>query len=192
MAHDARQLRQLMDRMLGGCAAARLELVEHLACRVRDLVRRQLRHHVLQEMDTDDVVQQVWMAFFSTDLRAASERSTLNQLLHFLVHHVIWKLVRRENAAKRGKHLVVALERLSATQLQALTDPHPGPPQQVTEQDLVAHLVGQQSGTERDVLLCLFLGYTQEETARRLAVSRRTVARILAACRWGHRAADFL
>jgi RNA polymerase sigma factor (sigma-70 family) len=172
----------LIQRARQGSAAAARELVETYGPAVERVIRRRLRHDLRRLLDPEDILQQVWLEFFSKGLHQATFEGP-DKLVAFLRRLAVRQVAMAHRAFWHGHqhHL---------EQLLSLDDPGaaaagwvsraPPPEQEVDQDDAFARLWPRLSWEEHQVFRWLFLGHTYRRIADHLGVSTRTVQRLAA------------
>ena len=154
------------------------ELYVELAVRLERIVRREVRAEVPL---VEDACQFAWWRLV-VHANRVERRAALSWLARTAVHEAI-KLIRRE---ERDVSLEARLERAGEA---AIPSRWPGP-DQIAEQRAQLELLHALPERQRKVLLLQAAGFSYEETATSLGVSRRTVERQIMRGRRKLRAAD--
>ncbi len=178
MAHDPSPFRAHMREV-----AARNDIaIRRFVAQFEPVIRRKVERHwqpaLNPRCDPDDVIQEVWLAFFSKARsgEAFAEPGELCALLGMLARDVTIDMQRRHlHCGKRAIGRQRSLHHLPPAEADTLTDRAPSPADMVGAEDACRHLVAAQAPVIRSVLELLQQGFTQVEIGERLALPLRTV-----------------
>jgi RNA polymerase sigma-70 factor (ECF subfamily) len=180
MSELTSSFRSLMQEIAAGSQTAvgkLLDLYGHHLCRA---VRRRLNRVLRPKYDTSDFVQAVWASFFChREQLAQFEHSA--QLVAFLTRVANNKVI-DECRHHRAKKADVARETsLSGEGSQEIPCPsrEPAPSQVAIAREQWGRMTDEVQSEYQQILQLRFAGETQEEIARRLGVSEKTVRRVL-------------
>jgi RNA polymerase sigma-70 factor (ECF subfamily) len=179
-------LQNVIDRMLAGDPAAADALIEHSVERLRRLARKMLKgfQKVRRWNETDDVLQNALIRLARA--LKSTKPTTVEGYFGLAATHIRWELhdLARHHYGPEGdgRHhesdpKAVNDERKGMPRVEAEADPATGPEAQVQWQEF-HELAGKLPDEERQVFdLVFYQGLTQEEAARVLKTSERTVRR---------------
>jgi RNA polymerase sigma-70 factor, ECF subfamily len=180
MSELTSSFRSLMQEIAAGSQTAvgkLLDLYGHHLCRA---VRRRLGRVLRPKYDTSDFVQAVWASFFcNREQLAQFEHSA--QLVAFLTRVANNKVI-DEGRHHRTKKADVARETsMSGEGSQEIACPsrEPAPSQVAIAREQWGRMTDEVQSQYQQILQLRFAGETQEEIARRLGVSEKTVRRVL-------------
>ena len=181
MSESKGAFQSLMEEIAAGSESAVEKLLglygDHL-CRA---VRRRLSRALRPKFDTSDFVQAVWASFFC-DRHQLARFEHSGQLVAFLTKVASNKVVDESRHRLQTKKADVTRERsLSDDASQEIKVPgrEPAPSQVAIMHEQWERMVGEVPPRYRQILELRAAGETQEEIARRLGVSEKTVSRVL-------------
>lgn len=187
MADTPGDFLDLMRRVRERDERAAEELYQKYGCHILKVVRRRLHQPLRTRFDSTDFLQSVWTTFFADAARAGTFESP-KELIGFLVKVAVRKVAgayrRGLQTAKDQLHRERSLDDRprdgddgSLQNFVAGSDPTPS-------QEAVAHerwqrLLDGQPAVVRHVLILRREGYTNEEIARMMHVTPKTIQRLL-------------
>lgn len=171
-------LDELLVRVRAGCPEAIRELVDHYGDLIRKVIRRHLNAHVRATHDPDDLLQSVWMEFFSHAL-APDQFSTPEHLYAFLKGICLHKI----NQTHRKQLETQKRDRKRHVELPDIPQRDDGPERLAEAADQWEAFLHELTPLWRRGVTMLRDGYSHREVADTLGVSERSLARCLARIR---------
>ncbi|MCI0683249.1 MAG: sigma-70 family RNA polymerase sigma factor [Gemmataceae bacterium] len=166
-----------IEGLLEGVADAERRVVDRYTDGLLKLARQQLPDRFRGRVDAEDIVQSVYRSFFGRlrDGQFKFEDShDLWRLLIVMTYHKVSNTIKHHLRHRRD----LRRERTPAAD-EALPQPEPGPEDLAVLQDLLANMLeGLPDAYQRMVTLRLE-GFSLEEIAARVNLSRRTIIRVL-------------
>jgi RNA polymerase sigma-70 factor (ECF subfamily) len=172
--------RALMDLVLDGSEQAIQELQERYGAHIIRAVRKRLPRQLRSKFDSLDFVQDVWVSFFRT---GEIDFQNPEHLIAFLTRMARNKVIDEARARLAKRNDVGREERLDSCEKRhetlRLYARDSTPSQAAMGRELWDLMLQDQPPVYREVLTLLRDGCKQDEVARRMNLSRRTVQRIL-------------
>jgi RNA polymerase sigma factor (sigma-70 family) len=174
---DPRPFQDLMRRVPAGDAEAVAQLVREYSCVLHHFIRRALdaRRTLRRFFDSDDVMQEIWADFLEDvprrphfELPQGLEAYLVRMARNF-VENIVAKYL---DAQKRDLRRDVPLEGAAEPSIRSFVGA-------LLAQDEFDNLLRAQAPKLREALCLLRDGHTQQEAARRLGISPRTLSRML-------------
>src|SRR5687767_5800559 len=174
----------LLLRWRGGDQDAAGEIFQRYTERLLALTRNRLSARLTRQLDPEDVVQSAYRSFFigARDGRYVLQRSgDLWRLLVAITVHKLQHQVERRSARKRaGAREVLLDEDRDAAGVKAETlAREPTPAEAAALADTLESLLAPLEPLQRQMIALRLEGYSQEEIAKKVARSERTVRRAL-------------
>ena len=171
-------LAEFLVRVRAGCPEAIRELVDRYSDLIRKVIRQHLNAHLRATHEPDDLLQAVWLDFFS---RAVAEHrfSTPEHLYAFLKGMCLHQIhrVHREQLETQKR------DRKRHVELPDLPQPDDGPERLAEAADQWEAFLHELTPQWRRGVTMLRDGYSHREVADSLGVSERSLARCLARIR---------
>lgn len=180
MAVRADEFQDLMRNLQAGSRDAADRLCRDYQHHIVRVVERRLAKVLRAQVDSHDVVSEVWLSFFArspADRRFDSPRALIAYLQKMAVNIVAETHRQRIGS---GKHCVFRVER--DCDLSAITDRPgsvPSPFQQLVAEEEFQRMIRGRPTHERRILTMLRQGMTHSEIAERLKTNVKTVQRLL-------------
>jgi RNA polymerase sigma-70 factor (ECF subfamily) len=175
---------ELLRALQEGDRYAATLLYRRYAKRLRQLIRAKCSSQLARRVDAEDIMQSVFHAFFrgaTSGCYSVPKGEDLWPLLLVIALNKIRTQGSYHTAAKRDVRMTCGLEDTEALQraVHRLEADEPLPFLQLIAQETLERL----DPDKRDVVQLRMAGYEVEEIAQRLGRSKRTVERLLQACR---------
>jgi RNA polymerase sigma factor (sigma-70 family) len=183
-----RSLEALLAEIAAGSDTAVWEVIERYSKNILRVVRRTLPAEIQNKLDPSDVVQSVWKSLLRRG--ASAEFSTADRFMAYIVGMARLKVFETHRRFTKYEATNVRREvAVSANQPHddgddsgraELADPHRQTPDAIAVFRENWDLALDQAGSRGlEVVKLRLQGYTLEEIAERLAISKRTVQRVL-------------
>lgn len=179
MASDEQiaHFRALMDDFLTGDQAAAERLCREFETFILRVVRRRLARAQRVQVDSFDIVQDVWASFFTqppADRQFDRPRALANYLCRMAVHKV------NENARRRATQMHGGCEEpFSDDPAQAPLAATPSPSAIIGAEDQWQHMLEGRPRAHQRILQMLRQGLSHTEIAARLRTDTKTIRRLL-------------
>jgi RNA polymerase sigma factor (sigma-70 family) len=171
-----------MEQIAAGSESAVESLVNQYGSQLCRAVRRRLNPRLRSKFDTNDFVQAVWASFF-TDREQLGRFERTVDFVAFLTRMAQNKVVdecRRRLQTQKSNLQKERSMSADASEEIVLRSREPAPSQIAIRNEQWDRMMGGLPAQYRQILELRAAGETQEEIARRLGVSERTVRRVLA------------
>jgi RNA polymerase sigma-70 factor (ECF subfamily) len=182
MPKEDRPFPVLLREIRDGSESAIRQLVAEFSPGIVRTIRRRLDARLRGKVGCDDLLQEVWTAFFTKAL-PNEEFSSPKSLAAYLKAMAINKTVEADRKwLDHGRHDVKreqSLEGLARADQEQLLGKQPLPPVSAESHEDLERLRNTLPAKYQLVVDLLLTGHTQEEIAARLGLSDRTVRRIL-------------
>ena len=180
--HDeSRDVRDLLARIRGGDEEAARELLCRYESKVRMVVRRQLPRLLRSRFDSLDFLQSVWGSFFHRIRTGSNDLDEEPNLIAFLAWAARNKVIdeyRRAATQRQDIHRESPLRNASEDGSEFVA-PDETPSQLVEARETYGRLRALLPEDRRVILELKAEGFSCREIGQRLAISERTVQRIL-------------
>lgn len=176
------EFQELMRRVRAGSNDAARELLEIYGPHVVRVVRRRMSKELRSRFDSLDFAQAVWASFYAqrTRLEEVEDPQTLLAQLALMARNKVVSEYRRRVLARRAdfprERPLESHEELAEDQP---VEVNPSPSQEFLAKDTWERLLANQSPLNKQVLRLRLAGLSCEEVGEKLAISPRTVRRIL-------------
>jgi RNA polymerase sigma-70 factor, ECF subfamily len=164
----------------GDPEAARL-LFDRYVDRLVALARRRLSQALAARVDPEDIVSSVFRTFFGRLKEGRFQLDEQDDLCKLLVRITVHKTLRQvafHKAAKRDPSQEAGQQDAGQERLLALLDREPGPEETVAFLDQLEHFLAKLRPQERQILELRVQGYDNDEIAKQLGISDRSVRRV--------------
>jgi RNA polymerase sigma factor (sigma-70 family) len=169
-----------MRQLQAGNPEVERTVIARYSPHLRRVIRQRLHRRLRSPIDAEDLLQEVWVAFFTRCLKQCVFPGVrcLLAFLEKLAHGKVAEAERRYlHTAKCDRRRECSLHDLSPAAVERLIDPAPAPPAAAAAQEWMQY-VHDQPVRDRQILSLLAEGRTQREVAAALHVSERTVRRV--------------
>lgn len=180
------EIRGFIARIRAGEEEAARELLRRYEAKVRLVVRRQLPKLLRSRFDSLDFLQSVWGSFFHRVRTGPTDIEDEPNLVAFLAWAARNKVVDEYRRASSKKHDVRREEPLwdrAGEPREVLASGSDTPSQLVQAQETLQRLQDQVPKERRKVLELKAAGFSCREIGERLAISERTVQRLIESLR---------
>jgi RNA polymerase sigma factor (sigma-70 family) len=172
----------LLGLWRAGDEAAARKLFDTYVERLVALARRRISQRLASRVDPEDIVQSVFRTFFGR-VRAGQfhidDQDDLCKLLMRITVHKTLRQVAFHKAAKRDPSHETGQGEHSHEMLMELLDREPTPDAAVAFLDHLEHFLARQRPQDRKILELRLQGFDNQEIARQLEISDRTIRRVL-------------
>jgi RNA polymerase sigma factor (sigma-70 family) len=171
-----------VHRLSNGDHAATRQLVARFSPLLLPIIRRHLDSRVRQVIEAEDVMQEVWVSFFSlvrsSEFAPFGDPRELEILLCGMARNKAQAASRDQFRQKRDQRRNQSLEGMTRQQKEHLHDPRPGPPEQAVANDFLVSVTAGSASFEQTVLDLWRHRWTIREIAGHLDVSTGKVNRV--------------
>ncbi len=176
--HEPEDFRTLMEGVFAGCPLAVERLCIDYQKHVLRVVRRRLQRSLRVQVDSLDVVQDVWASFFKQPPvdRQFDHPDALAAYLCRMAANKVGLLARQRRRKKSDDLRMTPLPESFESLLPA---PTPTPSQIVGAEDEWRHMLAGRPLAHRRILILLRQGLTHREIAARLDTNLKTIQRLL-------------
>ncbi len=181
MSQEQQELQELFERWRAGSDDAVHELLNKYGQTLLTVIRQRLHYSMRSVFDSLDFLQDVWMSFFKPDRQRtfANPRSLVSYLIQMAQHKVTDQMRRRLVREKSNFRRETSLEGSARVAAARLKVPASSPAEQAAAKEEWTLLQMDKPPHQVRILQLLSEGYTPQETAVQVGVSKRTVYRVM-------------
>jgi RNA polymerase sigma factor (sigma-70 family) len=181
MTEDEQEFAALMQRIREGSPEAMGELIDRYGTPLLKAIRRRLNRWLRRQYDSEDFLQAVWTSFWTDPMMPNFDSAqALVAYLNQMARHKVLDEVRRRrvgrSAVANAQSLTPADSSFGSLDVPAR---EPTPSYTVANRELLEKLREELPESERLIIDLVQHGLTQEEIARQIGVSPRTVSRVV-------------